>query len=244
VSVVINFCVVVLTFLALFGSVQVNKVFIGAYALLSNGTVVSRVGKDAHTDGVGCDLASSKFGHQFETHSICLLFARFCCDRHDGAVVQRANDRVLRGQVFAASLLLVPVLDHVLSAVSLVFLSESGLRAHAKRLRVALQTYKFHERVQVDSLTSNELGDPDDLVSIDRDDECVPAAKLFPAGVGCLMNVLSSFQIWRSAGRLARSEQAQAAQLGSDKPRCLLFADKCCCACLRCRCMTSLPPSL
>jgi translation initiation factor eIF-2B subunit delta len=74
---------------------QVNKVFIGAYAMLANGTLMSRVGT---------------------------------------AVV--------------------------------------GMMAHASNvpLLVCCETYKFHERVQEDSMCFNELGDPEDLVQIDRED--------------------------------------------------------------------------
>ena len=32
--------------------------------------------------------------------------------------------------------------------------------------QVCCETYKFHERVQLDSITSNELGDPDALASV------------------------------------------------------------------------------
>lgn len=31
---------------------------------------------------------------------------------------------------------------------------------------VCCETYKFHERVQLDSITQNELGDPDVLTSV------------------------------------------------------------------------------
>ena len=33
---------------------------------------------------------------------------------------------------------------------------------------VCCETYKFHERCNVDSIGKNELGDPDDLVSLER----------------------------------------------------------------------------
>jgi len=74
---------------------EVTKVMTGAYSLLTNGTVISRVG----TALVG--------------------------------MIARTNN--------------VPVL-------------------------VLCETYKFNERVQLDSICFNELGDPDDLVFIDRDD--------------------------------------------------------------------------
>ena len=34
------------------------------------------------------------------------------------------------------------------------------------QVMVCCETYKFHERVQLDSITSNELGDPDALVDV------------------------------------------------------------------------------
>ncbi|EIE24925.1 translation initiation factor [Coccomyxa subellipsoidea C-169] len=70
---------------------EVSKVFLGASAVLSNGTVISRVGS--------------------------------------AAVAMLAASREL------------PVM-------------------------VCCETYKFHERVQLDSITSNELGDPDALVDV------------------------------------------------------------------------------
>ena len=39
---------------------------------------------------------------------------------------------------------------------------------HNVPVLVCCETYKFCERVQLDSITFNELGDPDDLVSVDR----------------------------------------------------------------------------
>ena len=38
--------------------------------------------------------------------------------------------------------------------------------AHRCPVLVCCETYKFHERVQLDSITQNELGNPDDLVSV------------------------------------------------------------------------------
>ena len=49
---------------------------------------------------------------------------------------------------------------------------------------VACETYKFAERVQLDSITSNELGDPDALASVPLRPE------------------LTSLQDWRSEPRL------------------------------------------
>ena len=37
-----------------------------------------------------------------------------------------------------------------------------------KPVMVCCETYKFNEYSNVDSIGKNELGDPDDLVSIDR----------------------------------------------------------------------------
>lgn len=70
---------------------EVSKVFLGASAVLSNGTVISRVGS--------------------------------------AAVAMLAASREL------------PVI-------------------------ICCETYKFHERVQLDSITSNELGDPDVLARV------------------------------------------------------------------------------
>jgi len=63
-----------------------------------------------------------------------------------------------------------------------------GMIAHTNNvpLLVCCETYKFHERVQIDSICFNELGDPDDLVFIDRDDTTYG-------------NVLSD---WRDLGKL------------------------------------------
>lgn len=43
-----------------------------------------------------------------------------------------------------------------------------AMLASAQRLPVLVccETYKFHERVQLDSITQNELGNPDDLVAV------------------------------------------------------------------------------
>ena len=38
--------------------------------------------------------------------------------------------------------------------------------AHRLPVLVCCETYKFHERVQLDSITQNELGNPDDLVHV------------------------------------------------------------------------------
>ncbi len=35
-----------------------------------------------------------------------------------------------------------------------------------KPLLICCETYKFHERVQLDSFTYNELGDPNDLIRV------------------------------------------------------------------------------
>jgi len=43
-----------------------------------------------------------------------------------------------------------------------------AMLASAQRLPVLVccETYKFHERVQLDSITQNELGNPDNMVSV------------------------------------------------------------------------------
>ena len=43
-----------------------------------------------------------------------------------------------------------------------------AMLASAQRLPVLVccETYKFHERVQLDAITQNELGNPDDMVSV------------------------------------------------------------------------------
>ena len=38
--------------------------------------------------------------------------------------------------------------------------------AHSKPVMVCCESYKFHERVQLDSITHNELGDPDQLANV------------------------------------------------------------------------------
>ena len=40
--------------------------------------------------------------------------------------------------------------------------------AHHVPVMVCAESHKFHERVQMDSITSNELGDPEGLVSVDQ----------------------------------------------------------------------------
>jgi len=58
------------------------------------------------------------------------------------------------------------------TVIARVGTSMIGMMAHANNVPVLVccETYKFHERVQLDSLTSNELGDPTDLTIVDRDD--------------------------------------------------------------------------
>ena len=38
--------------------------------------------------------------------------------------------------------------------------------AHSKPVIICCESYKFHERVQLDSITHNELGDPDALAAV------------------------------------------------------------------------------
>lgn len=38
--------------------------------------------------------------------------------------------------------------------------------AHSKPVMICCESFKFHERVQLDSITHNELGDPDKLVEV------------------------------------------------------------------------------
>lgn len=46
--------------------------------------------------------------------------------------------------------------------------------AQARPVLVACETYKFHERVQLDSITSNELRDPQELASVQFRPEVTP----------------------------------------------------------------------
>jgi translation initiation factor eIF-2B subunit delta len=76
-------------------------------------------------------------------------------------------------------------LSYVMRRVSLVFVGAHGMlsngtavsrvgtamvalmaNAHNVPFIICCETYKFHLRAQVDSITSNELGDPDDLISL------------------------------------------------------------------------------
>ena len=38
--------------------------------------------------------------------------------------------------------------------------------AHSKPVLICSESYKFHERVQLDSITHNELGDPEALATV------------------------------------------------------------------------------
>lgn len=58
---------------------------------------------------------------------------------------------------------------------------------HVSQVMVCCETYKFHERVQLDSITSNELGDPDVLVDVPFRPE------------------VSALRDWRSLPRLGES---------------------------------------
>ena len=53
------------------------------------------------------------------------------------------------------------------TVISRVGSASVAMLASAQRLPVLVccETYKFHERVQLDSITQNELGNPDDMVS-------------------------------------------------------------------------------
>ena len=53
--------------------------------------------------------------------------------------------------------------SYLMRGVSLVLLG-----AHGVPVLVCAQTCKLHERTQLDSITNNELGDPDALASVDR----------------------------------------------------------------------------
>lgn len=85
--------------------------------------------------------------------------------------------------------ILVTALSYVMHEVNKVFLGASGVLAngavlsrvgsalvgimahrHNIPLLVCCETYKFTDRVQLDSICFNELGDPDDLIHTDRDD--------------------------------------------------------------------------
>lgn len=85
---------------------QVNKVFIGAYAMLANGTLMSRVG-------------TAMVGMMAKSFNVPFLV---CCE-----------------------------------------------------------TYKFHERVQEDSMCFNELGDPEDLVDVHQNDTTSARGTATPA---------------------------------------------------------------
>lgn len=85
--------------------------------------------------------------------------------------------------------ILINAVSYVMEEVSKVFMGASallangtvisrvgsavvGMMAHTYNtpLLVFCETYKMHERVQLDSICFNELGDPDELISNDRDD--------------------------------------------------------------------------
>ena len=42
----------------------------------------------------------------------------------------------------------------------------TAAQARGRPVIIACEAYKFHERVQLDSITSNELGNPQDLVHV------------------------------------------------------------------------------
>ncbi len=84
----------------------------------------------------------------------------------------------------------VNAISYVMSEVSKVFIGASvllsngsvisrvgsalvALNAHMHHVPflVCCETYKFHEKVLLDSICFNELGDPDDLLQLDRNDE-------------------------------------------------------------------------
>lgn len=85
--------------------------------------------------------------------------------------------------------ILISTLPYVIQEVSKVFLGAAAIFAngavlsrvgsavtammahrHNIPLLVCCETYKMHERVQLDSICFNELGDPDDLIKTERDD--------------------------------------------------------------------------
>ena len=57
------------------------------------------------------------------------------------------------------------------SVISRVGTATVGMMADVYKVPMIIccETYKFHERVQVGSISFNELGDPEDLVRVDRD---------------------------------------------------------------------------
>jgi translation initiation factor eIF-2B subunit delta len=87
------------------------------------------------------------------------------------------------------SYLLITAVSYVMKDVSKVFIGAAScltngavisrcgsavlaMMAHTykKPFLVCAETYKFNDRAQVDSICSNELGDPDDLIRIGRED--------------------------------------------------------------------------
>lgn len=85
--------------------------------------------------------------------------------------------------------ILINALSYVMEEVSKVFIGASallangtvisrvgtavvGMMAHTHNLPVLVccETFKMHERVQLDSICFNELGDPDELIANERDD--------------------------------------------------------------------------
>ena len=54
------------------------------------------------------------------------------------------------------------------TVISRVGAAAVAMMAHArsKPVLICCETYKFHEKVQLDSITSNELGDPEQLVAV------------------------------------------------------------------------------
>ncbi len=72
---------------------------------------------------------------------------------------------------------------------------------------VCCETYKFHERVQLDSITQNELGDPDVLTSVPFRPEAVALAgwRSIPR-LGESLISLSHVMIWCQVGVPCRPE--------------------------------------
>lgn len=60
-----------------------------------------------------------------------------------------------------------PPLGTVISRVGSAMVAMCA-HAHHVPVMVCAESHKFHERVQMDSITNNELGDPDELVAVEQ----------------------------------------------------------------------------
>lgn len=65
--------------------------------------------------------------------------------------------------------------------------------ASSKPVLICCETYKFHEKVQLDSITANELGDPDALIKVANQPE------------------ITALQNWKQQPRLGKASLVHAA---------------------------------